>query len=190
MSQLHPSSTNLSIVRNSLLNPLDIESGEKFLAKYKLLITKVIYKHGIKGPDADDLVQETIHHILVGFGKFQRQRPGAFRAWLRTITQSTIVDWVRSRKRHHLAITSKIGQIVSASIILEFDLDIYETAIRKVRLEVSPNQWEIFEMFRLNGVPAKTVASRFGISPFGVYKANQRVFSRLQQLVSEIMRGE
>jgi len=190
MSHPYPSSTNLSIIRNSLLNPLNIESGEKFLEKYKLLIAKIIKSHGISGPDADDLVQETLQQILVSFGKFHRLRPGSFRAWLRKITHSTIVDWFRSRKRHHLAIGAKIGQSVSASLIQELDREIYEIAVRKVRLEVSPDQWTIFEMFRLNGVPTNAVAKKFGITPHGVYKANQRVFSRLKQLVTEIMRGE
>jgi RNA polymerase sigma factor (sigma-70 family) len=190
MTHPHPSSTNLSIIGNSLLNPLDIESGERFLAKYKPLIFKVITKQGIKGPDADDLVQETLHRILAGFPKFYRRRPGSFRIWLRKITRSIIVDWFRSRKRHHLAPISKIEEIVSKSIVREFDLEIYEMAIRKVRLEISPKHWDIFEMFRLKGAPIQKVSEKFGIGLEGIYKVNQRVFYRLQQLVKEIMCGE
>ncbi len=186
MCQGFSSSTNLSLIQESILHPENLEAGTKVYEKYAAIIGRVLRSQGISGLEVEDIVQETLHRMLSGFWQFTRRRRGSFRAWLRRVTRSATVDWFRKNPRIDGPTARAVGHTVAMSLVHEYDVDLMEVAIRKVQLEVSPNQWAFFEKVRMQGLNPKEVAAEAGLTTFAVYKASQRVWERLQKITQEL----
>lgn len=186
MCQNFGSSTNLSLIQESILNPENLEAGTQVYEKYAGIIAKAVRSQGVSGPEVEDIVQETLQRMLSGFWQFNRRRRGSFRAWLRRVARSAAVDWLRKNPRMDGPTARAVGHTVAMSLVHEYDVDLMEIAIRKVQLEVHPNQWTFFEKVRVKGFSAKEVAAEAGLTTFAVYKAAQRVWERLQKISREL----
>jgi RNA polymerase sigma factor (sigma-70 family) len=186
MCQGFSSSTNLSLIEESILNPENLEAGTQVYEKYAAIIARVVRSQGITGPEVEDIVQETLQRMLSGFWQFNRRRRGSFRAWLRRVARSATVDWLRKNPRMDGPTARAVGHTVGMSLVQEYDTDLMEIAIRKVQLEVNPSQWAMFEKVRVQGISPKEVAAEGGHTTFAVYKANQRIWQRLRQITQEL----
>ena len=51
MCQGFSSSTNLSLIEESILNPENLEAGTQVYEKYSAIIAKVVRSQGITGPE-------------------------------------------------------------------------------------------------------------------------------------------
>jgi len=63
----------------------------------------------------------------------------------------------------------------------EYERQLLEEAIAKVRPGVEPNTWEAFRLLAFEGLPGKEAAARLGMKVGAVYVAK----SRVQQLLKE-----
>ena len=63
----------------------------------------------------------------------------------------------------------------------EFDLELLDEALARVRLRVEPPTWEAFSATAIDGLAAGQVARRLGLAITAVYKAK----SRIQKLLRE-----
>lgn len=134
----------------------------------------------------EDIAQDAMLRILSHFKRFSRRRKGSFRAWVRLITRSATVDWLRKNSRRVQLPIQAIGNSVANNLDRELELELMTHAIYRVRLEVSPMHWDIFERFRFQGEKAQPIAERHGISPFTVYKTAYRITERLKEIIAEI----
>lgn len=182
MTSSEQSSTNMSLVNALFSNPEDVEIGLAFLEKYKPIILRVVNTHGLSGQDADDVAQETLRKMLTGFNNFQRVRRGSFRAWLRTIAYSATVDWFKDQPHMTEQLAEEIAREIPRSLAMEYETEVMEAAIRKVKLEVQPTTWEMFERTRILGYTGREVADALGVKTYTVYKGAQRVANRLREL--------
>lgn len=175
----------MSLVCGLFSHPEDTAIGLAFLEKYKPLLMNVARSRGLDETNAEDVAQEALRKMLVGFKQFQRERKGSFRAWLRTIAHSSTVDWFRGQARLEKTIALECAREVPAKIAVEYQTDLMEAAIRKVRLELHPRTWEMFERVRLNREPARVVAESMGLRLVTIYNGAQRVNDRLRELYNQ-----
>ncbi len=63
----------------------------------------------------------------------------------------------------------------------EFDRELLEKAMLRVRLRVAPHTWEAFRLTAVEGVPAAEVARRLEMKVSTVYQARSSVLHKLQE---------
>jgi len=160
---------------------------------YEPLIERWVRPHVAQRADAEDLVQEvmtTLVRELPGFD--HNERPGAFRAWLRTITIHRLrAYWEKRDARSAIAgapdLREALAQLADPTSALseswdeEHDRHVTKTLLKSIRLEFQPATWRAFERQVHDGQPASDVAQELGISVNAVLIAKSRVLKRLRE---------
>jgi len=160
---------------------------------YEPLIERWVRPHVAQRADAEDLVQEvmtTLVRELPGFD--HNERPGAFRAWLRSITVHRLHAYWEKRNarpasaggpdlREALAQLADPTSALSESWDEEHDRHVTESLLKSIRLEFQPATWRAFEHQVQDGQPASDVARELGISVNAVLIAKSRVLKRLRE---------
>lgn len=180
------SSTQFTLIQDSILHPDNLETGKWVYQKYAAIIAQTIRSHGGSSQDLDDIVQETLQRILTGFWQFSRRKKGSFRAWLRRITRSATMDWFRKNPRLPSLPARPVSQAVAMALVRQYDSEILDIALRKVRLEVNPAHWDMFEKVRLQGRNAVEIAEAHGVTAYAVYKAGYRVAARMREILDDL----
>lgn len=160
---------------------------------YDPLVRQWLRRHDVLAQDADDIAQEVLAVLVRRIGEFQHNgRPGAFRAWLRTITARVLGDFYAVRRNRPLATGSSSLQellaewsdprsAVSRAWDDEHDKLVTRRLLEMLRDEFEPSTWKAFEGVMLRGLTAQQVAAETGLTPNAVYIARSRVLARLRQ---------
>lgn len=182
MSNQDSSSTHMSLLGDLFTAPDDIEAGTLFMNRYRPLIQRVIRARGLDDDSVEDVTQETLRRMLASFDQFSRRGSGSFRAWLRSIAFSATVDWFRGQARLNREVALECAAEIPQAMRQDYQTDLMEAAIRRVKLEFHPRTWEMFERTRMGREPARQVADSLGLKVATVYNCAQRVTDRLREL--------
>jgi RNA polymerase sigma-70 factor, ECF subfamily len=143
--------------------------------------------------EVDDLAQEVLVVLFRELPSFERQRDGAFRAWLRRITVNRIRSFTRAReKRSRVGLGPEEADLLLAQLedpnsdlARQWDRDhdkhVFEKLLAIVRPDFEPITWQAFTRFALDGLPAARVARELGMSETAVVQAKSRVLKRLRE---------
>jgi RNA polymerase sigma-70 factor (ECF subfamily) len=148
--------------------------------------------------EADDLAQEVLLVVFRELPSFERQRDGAFRAWLRQITVNRIRSFGKSRKRQPLAGLSDqaeqlLAQLANSDSNLarqwdrEHDRHVLQKLLSIVRPDFGQKTWEAFIRFALEGAAAAQVAGELQMSESAVVQAKFRILKRLREEAEELL---
>ena len=139
-------------------------------------------------------MQQTLLSVFLNIDSFERQGPGAFRAW-RQIARNVWLRVVEKSLRYR-QVLSEIAEsgphaksLRSAQaredLLRKFDEvaceEIRSLAFERVRARVSSTTWEAFLLCDHDRVPGKVVAERLDISLKAVHLAAIRVRSMLSE---------
>ncbi len=188
----------MSLTSASLLERLqqspDQEAWRRLVEMYTPLIHGWLRRHAdLQANDADDLTQEVLASLVRRLPRFRHnQRPGAFRAWLRTVTVNCLRDfWRRRRGRPWAAAEGDPTRLLadledSASGLSriwdeEHDRHVAGVLLERVRGEFTPTTWEAFRQLALEGRSAAEAAAALGLTPNAVLIAKSRVLRRLRE---------
>jgi RNA polymerase sigma-70 factor (ECF subfamily) len=118
----------------------------------------------------------------------------SFRAWLKTVTQHAWGEFAARRQRAGLGSgDSQIGELLQnvearedllVRLNREFDRELLDEAVARVRLRVEPRTFEAFRLTALEGKPGAGAAQQLGMGVTAVFKAKNRV----QKMVQEELR--
>ncbi len=184
----------------------DQRSWDEFYRTYWRLIYSVAMKAGLREDEAWDVVQETVLTIAKQSvkGMYDPER-GSFKMWLGNITRWRINDQFRQRRKDTATdiISSESGKNEVLSDIpdtsgdeftkmwdKEWQNNIMKAAIERVKMKVSPLQFQIFDYNVLRGMGAGEVRSKLGVSIAQVYLAKHRVGAVLRKEVAFIRAQE
>ena len=160
---------------------------------YSPLVQKWVRPHVAQRADAEDVVQEVLTTLVRELSGFDHnQRPGAFRAWLRTITVHRLrAYWDRRDARPPAAggqdQDEALAQLADPTSTLsqawddEHDRHVTKTLLQSIRLEFQPATWQAFERQVQHGHTASQVAAELGLSANAVLIAKSRVLKRLRE---------
>ena len=105
------------------------------------------------------------------FPRFDRQREGSFRAWLRRVTVNKIRNYRRKRRRLpavRLDPTDDFLERLSDpndDLAREWDQDHDKHVVQKilavVQPDFTPSTWQAFQRFGVDGVPARQVGKNW-----------------------------
>jgi RNA polymerase sigma-70 factor (ECF subfamily) len=204
--------------RHSLLNRLkdwgDQTSWQEFFDAYGQLIYNVASKAGLPDAEAQEVVQETVIAVARKIGEFKADPVhGSFSAWLMQLTRWRIADQYRKREEAGQAScrstpgktpepladdTGSTGPIERVPDPAGFALDtlwqeewkqhLMAAALERVKRQVSPRQFQMFDLHVLQNQPVQTTARTLQTSVASVYMAKHRISRLLKKEVRKNVR--
>jgi RNA polymerase sigma-70 factor (ECF subfamily) len=193
-----PEPDTLLPTKQSLLSRLrdwqDHTGWQQFFESYWRVIYNVARNTGLSDVEAQDVVQNTFLYLarrMPNF-KYDRQR-GSFKSWLRVVTRSRIHVFLRTEKLREKQFREPLPDetaedfeageawIDPAADALdevwqrEWEENLFNTALRRLRSRVSSQQLLMFRMATLNQLSLTQVAKKLRVSLPQVYLARHRV---------------
>jgi RNA polymerase sigma-70 factor (ECF subfamily) len=186
------SATSATLLQR-LRDPRDAEAWGRLNDLYAPLIRAWAERLNVRGPDADDLVQDVLTVVVRRFPEFVHpERPGAFRGWLRAIAVNCAREAWRSRRLaprapggtdfgSYLARLEDPGDALSHEWDRDHDLYVMRRLQERIKADFEPRTWELFRQFVLEDKTADEVAAACATTPNAVYIAKSRVLARLRE---------
>ncbi len=193
--------------RKSLIAKLDNWEDQKawdeFYKTYWRLIYAVALKAGLRSEEAFDCVQETILSIAKQSKKnLYDPEQGSFKTWLMNMTRWRINDQFRKRKKdtamvvgdwendRKTAVIDRVedpnGDVLSRLWDVEWKKNVADAALARVKAQVSPKQYQIFDCYVVKQWDAKRVQEHLHVSMAQVYLAKHRVGAVLRRELAKI----
>jgi RNA polymerase sigma factor (sigma-70 family) len=179
-------------------DPLDQDAWEQFVGRYGRTIYRWCRTWGLQEADAEDVTQNVLTELARQMRTFAYRPEGSFRAWLKTVSHRAWCDFLDSRQRAmrgsgDSAVLSMLRSIESRQDLLqhldnEYDRELLEQALARVRQRVRPHTWEAFRMTALEDMAAADVARQLGMKPGAVYVARSKVQRMIQEEMAELDR--
>lgn len=193
------------LTRHSLLHRLkdwgDQTSWQDFFDIYWQLIYNVAIKAGLSDAEAQEVVQETIIGVARKIGEFKADpAQGSFSGWLMQLTRWRIADqW---RKRGDVGQASRLSGAGGRPALLsddtgstgeiervpdpsgipldavweeEWEKHLMAAALERVKRQVSPRQFQIFDLHVRQELSVAETARTLQASVASVYMAKHRV---------------
>ena len=155
---------------------------------YRPLIRRWLERDPSLGTEAEDVVQEVMSVIVCELPGFQRQRPGSFRRWLRTVTAHRLAAYYRSRQNRPQAMGSLRDECPltdladpNSELARQWDEEYDRYVLRRLMDLIEPSTLAAFRRVALDGAAAEQAADELGLSVGAVWLAKSRVLSRLRQ---------
>jgi|GEM_PF-4359084 len=180
------SQTHLTLLGEFVNHVDDPAVAQRFLDRYRPLIRHYLSAFHGRLHDYEDLEQDILLKIVKGLKKFDRQRVGSFRKWLKMVVRSVQSDWfqemVRNKRIQFLSVSQIEDQVerFATRFEEEHDLDLMEMAMKLARASLAPTTWTMFEQAKLQRLAAAKVAENHGVSVLTVYKACRRVMEKIR----------
>jgi RNA polymerase sigma-70 factor (ECF subfamily) len=184
-------STSRSLVRCVLAG--DAAAWDRFAAIYVPVVYGWARQTGLQESDARDICQNVFVLLVRNLPKFRHDKPGhSLRAWLRTITKHSVVDWARKRQKQLGDAAPLVEQVEAALAKTDGEAStaadrnlIVRRALEIVRQDVEPATWQMFWQAQVESLPTEEIAAQHQVSVWAVYKAKSRVLARLRELLGE-----
>jgi RNA polymerase sigma-70 factor (ECF subfamily) len=189
--------TSLSLLDRLKAARPDASDWNRLQEIYLPLIQRWLGRIPGLGDESADLAQEVLIVVIREVPRFDRQREGSFRAWLRRVTVNKLRNYHRKRhRRPTVGLDPADGFLERLSdpnddLAREWDRDHDKHVVQKllaiVQPDFSPTTWQAFQRFGVEGVPAEGVAEELGLSENADILAKSRVLKRLRQEAGDLL---
>lgn len=203
-----PESEAFLPTRRSLLSRLrnldDDTSWRDFFDTYWKLIYSAATKAELSDAEAQDVVQETVLTVSRQIGQFRYDpERGTFKGWLLHTTRWRILDHLRQRKREQEKrrepneadtesvleqIADPAGERIAQVWESEWQQNLMDAAIRRVKCQVNPKHYQVFELYALKEWPAGKVAKTLGVNLAQVHLIKHRVGNLIKKEVKHLQK--
>ena len=193
--------------RHSLLERLknwdDQSSWQEFFNTYWKLIYSVGIKAGLSDIEAQDAVQETVISVARKIEGFVYDPAVcSFKTWMLRLTRWRIINQLNKRQRErgvfaplHADDTStapleRIPDPVSLNVDAiweeEWSRNVFVAAMERVKQQVDPEQFQLFDLYVIEQWPVQKVARTLGVSAERVYLAKHRISRLLKKEMTRL----
>jgi RNA polymerase sigma-70 factor (ECF subfamily) len=189
--------TSVSLLERLKNAPPDASDWRRLQGIYLPLIERWLARVPGLRDEAADLAQEVFIVMVRELPRFERQREGSFRAWLRKVTVNKIRSHRKRRNRTPLVAIDPAEKFLeqladpSGDLAREWDQEhdrhVFQKLLAIVESDFSTSTWEAFRRFALDDVPAAQVAAELGVSVNAVLQAKSRVLKRLREEAGEFL---
>jgi len=186
-----------------LKNWQDQSSWQEFFDTYWKLIYGVALKRGMTESEAQDVVQETMISAAKHMPDFKYDPAlGSFKTWLLNMTRWRITDQLRkrgpfvaghdsseatsTRTRTVDKVVDPAGRELDALWEAEWEKNLLDAAMVKVKRQLDPQKYQIFDLYVNKGWPPEKVATTFGVSVDQVYLAKHRAVELIKEEVKKL----
>ena len=198
--------TEMLATRRSLVDRLanweDRKHWQEFFDTYWKLIYSAARKSGLTDAEAQEVVQETIITVAKRVEQLRYDPAiGSFKGWLLQITRWRIADQFRKRQPDQQQrtrsqpdrATATIERVADSNAVdldalweSEWQQNLLEAAITRVKKRVDPKQFQIFDCYVRKEWPAQKVADTLRVSVGQVYLARHRVGALLRKEIKAL----
>ena len=189
--------TSLSLLDRLKAARPDSSDWNRLHGVYLPLIQKWLGRVPGLGDESADLAQEVLVVVFRKVPRFDRQREGSFRAWLRQVTINKVHAHRRKRQRQPIVGLDPADGFLNglaepnSELAREWDLDhdrhVFQKLQTIVQPDFAPSTWDAFRRFALDGLPAAQVAEELGLSVNAVLLAKSRILKRLREEAGELL---
>jgi RNA polymerase sigma-70 factor (ECF subfamily) len=170
---------------------------DEFVQRYGTKILQWCRKWNLQEADAWDVAQNVLVKLAERMRSFSYDPSRSFRAYLKTLTNYALCDFLDGRKRpgatadggsvalevlHTVESREDLLQRLNAA----FDQELLEEAMRRVQQRVEPHTWEAFHLTAIEGLPGAAAAGRLNMKVGTVFKARSKVQQMLQEELREL----
>jgi RNA polymerase sigma-70 factor (ECF subfamily) len=174
-------------------SPKNAEAWDRFVRRYRPKIYGWCRTWGLQEADAEDVAQDVIVKLARKMASFQYDRSRCFRAWLKTITQRALADFIANRSR---AVGDQSITLLCENLEARADLErrieeifsheLLELAISRVRQRVAASTWDAFRLLTFEGQSGADASRLLGIPVASVFVAKHRVQKMLKAEIAQL----
>jgi RNA polymerase sigma-70 factor (ECF subfamily) len=200
MVRADDSGTRITLLGRLRRDPTNQGAWGEFVEQYGPKIYGWCRTWGLQEADAQDVTQNVLLKLAQRLREFQYDPARSFRAWIKTLTHHAWSDFVESRQKggrgsgdsavhgllHSVAARDDLIQQLEA----EFDKELFEEAMKRVRLRVAPQTWSAFALTALEGLSGAEVARQIPMQIAQVFIAKRRVRKMLEEEIAKLDRSE
>jgi RNA polymerase sigma-70 factor (ECF subfamily) len=196
MGSAEDSGTRVSLLGRLRRDPTNQAAWAEFVDHYGGKIYGWCRKWDLQEADAQDVTQNVLLKLAGKLRDFHYDPSRSFRAWLKTLTHHAWRDFLESRQRPGQGSgDSQVGRLLQSvearadllrHLEEEFDRELLEEAMLRVRLRVAPQTWQAFCLTALEGLSGAEAAGRIPMQVAQVFVAKRRVQKMLQDEVRKL----
>jgi RNA polymerase sigma-70 factor (ECF subfamily) len=200
MGGVRDSGTRATLLGRLRLEPHNQAAWDEFVAQYGGKIYGWCRKWNLQEADAQDVTQNVLLRLAQKMGAFTYDPARSFRAWLKTLTQHALSDFLEARQRPGLGSgDSQVGQLLASlearddlarELAEEFDRELLREAMARVRLRVAPQTWQAFHLTAFEGLSGAEAAERIPMQVAQVFVAKRRVQKMIREEVARLEAAE
>jgi RNA polymerase sigma-70 factor (ECF subfamily) len=180
-----------------LKSPADARAWAAFERRYGPKIYGWCRQRGLQEADCQDVSQEVLTKLLRKLPTFAYDPArGTFRGWLRTVTLHALDDYLQAHRRPGAgsgdpAALEALKSAEARADLLQslreaFDHELLDEAQERVKLRVSPRDWQIFQDLAVEGRTGRAVANGLGMTVAAVLMAKKRVQDKLREEIQRL----
>src|SRR5271156_4106871 len=168
--------TSTTLLGRLRCQPADQEAWKEFVWRYGPRIYQWCGKWNLQDADAQDVTQSVLLKLAGKMQTFQYDPSRSFRGWLRTLTMHALSDFLEERQRsdpqalHSLTVAAAHDGLLH-DLEEEFDQELLEKAMARVRQRLTPHKWQAFELTALEGLSGSEAAARLQMKVATVFTA-------------------
>jgi RNA polymerase sigma factor (sigma-70 family) len=183
----------------------DDASWQEFFDIYWKIIYALAIRSGLSEFEAEEIVQSTMISLAKNIPTFEYDpKAGSFRAWVCTQARWKISDHIRCRAREAKVVephfltspnTPHTGTVtgtpdernaLAAFVNKEWDEALAEVALAEVKRQVSPKQFQIFDLYVVKNWPLRQISKTMKVSIANVYLTKSRIVRLLQKVKRDL----
>ena len=197
------SSEGVGRTSSSLLDRVraqDQAAWERLVHLYSPLVYRWCCRAGLQTADAADVGQEVFRAVVSHMADFRRDGAGdSFRAWLRTITRTKLLNFFRAQGPGNPAAGGSEAQRLLYEVPAK-ELDdpgpegqaeetriLFRQALDLIRSEFNEQTWKAFWSVVVEEQPPADVAADLQVSTNVVYLAKSRILRRLREEFADLL---
>jgi RNA polymerase sigma-70 factor (ECF subfamily) len=196
MGSHRDSQTSPTLLGRLRQDPSDEPAWQAFVERYGPNIYGWCKQWRLCDVDAEDVAQNVLLILARKLRTFIYDPSRTFRGWLRTVTRHALADFLADRTRPDKGSgDSRVLEVLQgtearddlvARLEQQFDQELMEEALARVRLRVEPHNWEAFRLTAWEGMPADGAAQQLGIRVTAVFKAKSRILQLLREEIAKL----
>jgi RNA polymerase sigma-70 factor (ECF subfamily) len=199
MAALHSSPSTASSLVN-LARQNDSQAWFRLMTIYQPLVHGWCLAAQLQPSDAADVSQEVFQAVANHIKKFDRARTGSFRAWLKKIFRSKLINFFRTQATLPVSVDGQHLEEFVARLVTEFDSadniqrerkQLLQQILRVIRQDFNEKTWEAFWLSVVVNQRTSVIAQELHMSSAAICSARARVLRRLRETLEglEILEG-
>lgn len=180
-------------------NPADQVAWERFVARYAPKVLGWCRHWGLQQADAEDVTQSVLFKLAAKMRDFVYDPSRSFRAWLKTLAHHAWTDFVEARGKPGTGsgdsgVFERLKTVAARDDLAvqleeEFDRELFDEAVARVRLRVTPAKWETFRLLAIEGLSGAEVARVQNMRVSTAYVVRSKVQKMLQEEIARLETG-
>ncbi|HSQ55627.1 MAG TPA: sigma-70 family RNA polymerase sigma factor, partial [Gemmata sp.] len=143
-----------------------------------------------------DVAQNVLLRLTAKLPPFKYDPNRSFRGWMKTLTHHAWHDSIteagyRNRGSGDTCVLDQLQSVaaredLAARVEAEFDKEVLDLDLVRVREREAANTWEAFRLAALEQMPPQAVAEKLGVRVSQIYLAKHRVQKLVQEEIKAI----